>query len=106
MVSHLVALFTCLSLVVLVSDTDAQCYYYDGPCVYDKHHYGMWEMWDTDDCEMCFCDGDFGYECCSKFYVPTVYDHEKCTVIKDKNTCQTRLLDKEGNECESLVGIL
>ncbi|XP_022099512.1 beta-microseminoprotein-like [Acanthaster planci] len=106
MVSHMVVMFMCLSLAVLMSNTDAQCYYFDEPCVYQNHRYGLFDMWETDDCESCFCTGDVGYECCSKFYVPTVYDRQQCTVFKDKTTCQTRLLDKHGKECEALVGVL
>ncbi|XP_071796010.1 prostate-associated microseminoprotein-like [Asterias amurensis] len=102
---RVVALFAFLSLAIFVMETDAQCMYYDEVCKYKGKTYPMFDTWHTDDCEWCMCEGEYGYMCCSKFSIPIDYDNG-CEVTRDYSTCQTKVVDEDGKDCEVLVGVL
>ena len=40
-----------------------------------------------------------------RFSIPIDYDNG-CEVTRDYSTCQTKVLDEEGKDCEVLVGVL
>ncbi|XP_075072658.1 beta-microseminoprotein-like [Mixophyes fleayi] len=63
-------------------------------CFYKDELHGFGSNWITKNCYDCSCNADGSMRCCSKF-IPTSIDNDECVVIKDIETCTTKIVYKD-----------
>ncbi|XP_077113267.1 beta-microseminoprotein-like [Ranitomeya variabilis] len=72
-------------------------------CVHDGKLYESGANWRDDDCSDCFCSKTGEKRCCTNFYKPTKYDHERCTLKFNKETCNYEVISKEDPEKQCMA---